>query len=158
MAYGVQNQIGIGSAQVLPEGPSHMPLVNQLARQKQMKDEKARYDQQVKKQDEKELYDLIGDNLNLKDFNPVIHDKVKKAQIELANKIKAENPSYADTYIAAQNAAGQLGQLSMGLNKLDQQIALTKKEYEADKRINSGAIELLARKKILDQINEKGTV
>lgn len=158
MAYGVQNQIGIGSAQVLPEGPSHMPLVNQLARQKQYKDEQKRYEDQLKKRDEKELYDLIGDNLNLKDFNPVIHDKVKKAQIELANKIKAENPSYADTYIAAQNAAGQLGQLSMGLNKLDQQIALTKKEYEGDKRINSGNIEMIARKKILDQLNEKGTV
>ena len=158
MAYGVRNEIGIGSAQVLPEGPSHMPLVNQLARQKQYKDEQKRYDQQLKDRNEKELYDLIGDNLNLKDFNPVIHDKVKKAQIELANKIKAESPSYADTYIAAQNAAGQLGQLSMGLNKLDQQIALTKKEYEGDKRINSGALEGIARKRILDQLNEKGTV
>ena len=155
---GIQNLINHGSAQVLPEGPSYQPLVNQLARQKQYKDEQKRYDQQLKERNEKELYDLIGDNLNLKDFNPVIHDKVKKAQIELANKIKAENPSYADTYIAAQNAAGQLGQLSMGLNKLDQQIALTKKEYEGDKRINSGALELIARKKILDQVNEKGAV
>jgi hypothetical protein len=155
---GVQNQIGIGSAQVLDSGPSYMPLVQQLYRNKQYKEEKERYDQETKKRDEKDLYDLIGSNLNLKDFNPVIHERVKQAQVDLAQKIKAGNQSYADAYILAQNKAGELTQLSQGLNKLDQQIALTKKEYEGDKRINAGNIELIARKKILDQLNSNGTV
>jgi len=158
MANGINNLIGYGSAQVLPEGPSTNVLAQQFARQKENREQNERYNQQVKQRDERELYGLVGDALNLKDFNPVIHDKVKKAQIELAQKIKAENPSYADAYLAAQNAAATLGQLSQGLNQLDQQIALTKKEYEGDKRINSGNIEMIARKKILDQLNATGKV
>lgn len=158
MANGVQNQIGIGSAQVLPEGPSHFPLAQQLFRQKQYKDEVDRYNQQVKQRDERELYNLVGDALNLRDFNPVIHDRVKKAQVELAQKIKAESPSYADTYLAAQNKAGELTQLSQGLNQLDKIIAATKEEYKGDPRINAAAIESIARKKILDQLNATGRV
>lgn len=158
MASGVENQIGIGMAQVLPKPASMMPLVDQLNQQAQIKFQRQKYEQHQKEQNEKELFGLVGDALNLRDFNPVIHDKVKKAQIELAQKIKSEKPSYADTYLLAQNKAGELGQLSQGLNQLDQQIALTKKEYEGDKRINSAAIEMIARKKILDQLNTTGKV
>lgn len=158
MANGVEQQIGIGSAQVLPDPANVNAFVQQLNEQKRYKDQQDRYMMRLKKQDEKDLYDLIGETLNLKDFNPVIHDKVKKSQIELAQKIKSENPSYADVYLAAQNKAAELGTLSTGLNQLDQQLALTKKEYESDKRINAGAIEMIARKKILDQLKATGSV
>jgi len=155
---GVQNQIGIGSAQVLPEGPSHMPLAQQLFRQKAYQDEQDRYNQRLKEQNNKDLYGLIGDALNLKDFNPVIHDRVKQAQIKLAEKIKLENPSYADTYLAAQNEAATLGQVSQGLNQADQIIAATKKEYEPDKRINAANVEGIARKMILDDLKANGKI
>lgn len=158
MAYGVDNNIGIGNAQVLPKGSSMNAFVQQLNEQKQYKDQQDRYKQQVKERDEKELYNLVGDTLNLRDFNPIIHDKVRKAQVALAGKIKSQGLSYADTYLAAQNMAGELGQTSQALNQLDQQLAATKKEYEGDKRLNSAAIETIARKKILDQLNATGKV
>lgn len=155
---GLENLIGTGSAQVLPKGPSMMPIADQLNEQRQLRFQREKYNQAQKEQNEKELFGLVGDALNLKDFNPVIHDRVKKAQIELAQKIKNEKPSYADTYLLAQNKASELGQLSQGLNQLDQQIALTKKEYEGDKRINTGNLEMIARKKALDDLNTKGKV
>jgi hypothetical protein len=155
---GVQDQIGIGQAQVLPKPESMMPLADQLNEQKRYKDQQVKYEQARKEQNDKELYGLVGDALNLRDFNPVIHDRVKKAQIELAQKIKSEKPSYADTYLLAQNKAAELGQMSTGLNDLDKQIALTKKEYESDKRINTGAVEMIARKKALDDLNTNGKV
>lgn len=159
MAYGVENQIGIGQAQVLPRAGNNLnAFVQQLNDQKRYKDQQDRYNQQVKQRDQRDLYELVGDTLNLRDFNPVIHDRVKKAQIGLAQKIKSENPSYADTYLAAQNVAAELGGLSQSLNQLDQQIAATKKEYEGDKRINSANLEKIARKKILDQLNTTGQV
>lgn len=158
MASGVQNQIGIGQAQVLDSGPSHFPLAQQLYRQKLTKEESDRRNQLLRKEEEQNLYGLIGDALKLKDFNPVVHDKVRQAQSDLAKKIKLENPSYADTYLAAQNAAGELTQMSQGFNQLDQIIAATKKEYEQDKRINAANIEGIARKMALDDFNKTGRV
>lgn len=155
---GTENLINYGQAQVLPKPASIMPLIDQLNEQKRYKDQQAKYDQAKKEQNDKELYGLVGDALNLKDFNPVIHERVKKAQIELAQKIKSEKPSYADTYIMAQNKAAELGITSQSLNQVDQVIAATKKEYEADKRINVANIEMLARKKALDDLNTKGKV
>lgn len=150
---GQDNLIDIGSAQVLPKATNILPYIDQINEQKQRQLQNKRYDQNKKEQDEKDTYGLIGDKLNPRNFNTVIHSKVMEAQKNLAAKIKAGGLTYADTYMEAQNAAGQLGLLSDQLNQVDQQLALTKKEYEYDKRINAGAIEVAARRKILGQIN-----
>lgn len=155
----IQNLINQGQAQVLNPGDTGVPdVIQQLQRGDEQRFQRDRLRRGDAEKRERELYGLIGDSLNPKDFNSVIQDRVLKAQRELANKIKTENPSYADTYMMAQNMAGQLGKTSQALNRLDQQIALTKKEYEQDKRINSGAVELAARKRIMDQLNQTGTV
>lgn len=155
---GIENNLGVGEAQVLPEGKSMLPFAELLNQQRQQKFQRDKYNQQLQQKKEDGLYSLIGDSLNPKDFNSVIQDKVLQAQKDLAAKIKTENPSYGDMYMAAQNAAGNLAKTSQSLNQLDQQLALTRKEYASDKRIDSGAIEILARKKILDQLNKTGQV
>lgn len=154
----LQSLINTGQAQVLPVDDNVSPIFDRIERKKQLQTQNNRYNQEQSDKKERELYSLIGDSLNPKDFNTVIQDKVMKAQKDLAAQIKLQNPSYGEAYMMAQNAAGQLSKTSQSLNKIDQQIALTKKEYEQDKRINSGAIEIAARKKILDQLNTTGKV
>lgn len=158
MASGVQNQIGIGQAQVLDSGPSHFPLAQQLYRQKLTKEENERRNQLLKQQEEQDLYGIVGDALKLKDFNPVIHDRVRQTQAELAKKIKAGGLSRGDVHLEAQNLAGELTQMSQGFNELDRILAQTKKEYEGDKRINVANIEGIARKMALDDFNKNGRV
>jgi len=155
---GLENIIGTGSAQILPRPASMMPLVDQLQQNRQQKFIRDKYEQSQKEQDEKQLYGLVGDALNLRDFNPVIHDRVRQAQVELAQKLKSEKPSYGDAYIAAQNKAGELGILSQSLNQADQIIAAQKKEWEGDKRINAAALEGLARKDILEDLQKNGKI
>lgn len=155
---GIENLLNYGAAQVLPKPESTMPLVEQLNLQKQQKWQREKYEQAKKEKDQNELYGLVGDALNLKDFNPVIHDRVRKAQVELAQKLKSEKPSYGDAYILAQNKAAELGVLSQSLNQADQVIAAQKKEWEGDKRINAGNLEMLARKDILDDLNKNGKI
>lgn len=156
---GVENQLGIGMAQVTPRSQSNpMQLVDIYQQAKAGKENQRRYSDAQKSQNEKELYGIIGDTLNPRDFNTAIHGKILQAQKELAQKIKSGAPSYGDTYIMAQNKAAELGKISQQLNRADQQLALTKKEYEFDKRINSGAIEMAARNKILNDIETKGSI
>lgn len=156
---GIENQLGIGMAQVTPRSQSNpMQLVDVYQQAKAGKENQKRYSDAQKSQNEKELYGIIGDTLNPRDFNTAIHGKILQAQRELAQKIKSGTPSYGDTYIMAQNKAAELGKMSQQLNRVDQQIALTKKEYEFDKRINSGAIEMAARNKILNDLETKGSI
>ena len=161
MPSGVQNQIGIGQAQVLPNSPAVLPFVQQLQEQKQLQFQRDRFEQAKKEQDDKELYGIVGDALNLKDFNPVIQDKVRKAQIDLTQWIKTnrDKPNMrGETYLMAQNKAAELGLTSQALNQADQVIAAQKKEWDGDKRINSANLELLARKDILDELNKTGKI
>lgn len=156
---GISNDVGIGQAQVLPqEGPNPNGLIAQLQRGDAERYQRSRIAKSDADKKERDLYSLIGDSLNPKDFNNVIQDKVLQAQKQLAAKIKTGNPSYGDMYMMAQNAAGTLAKTSQSLNQIDQQLALTKKEYAGDKRINSGALEVLARQKVLDQLNKTGQV
>jgi len=158
MAYGVEQQIGIGQAQVLPQGANPMALVQQLNRQKAYKDETDRYNQQVAKQEEKDLYGIVGDALNLRDFNPVIHEQVRKGKTDLAKKLMTEKPSLAEAHMMAQNYAQELGIVSDQFNQVDKYIADSKKEYDGDKAINLGNIEALTRKKVIDQYKATGKV
>lgn len=155
MAYGIQNLLGYGQAQVLPRGEEYGygDMINDITQQRNIKFQRQRQATLDKQKRDDDLYSLIGNELNPRDFNSVIHYKVKKAQEELASQIISnKNLDYGQMYLMAHNKAADLGQLSDKLNRLDQQIALTKKEHEGDRRINSGAIELEARKHILDQI------
>lgn len=159
MPSGTQNLIGYGEAQVLPPSQSNpMQFVELYKQQQDSAERQQRYNDVKKSQDEKELYGIVGDSLNPRNFNTAIHGKILQAQKELAQKIKSESPSYGDTFILAQNKAAELGKISQQLNNVDQQLALTKKEYEFDKRVNSGAIEMAARKRILDELNRTGQI
>jgi len=156
---GTQNLIGYGEAQVLPPSQSNpMQFVELYKQQQESAERQQRYNDVKKSQDEKELYGIVGDSLNPRNFNTAIHGRILQAQKELAQKIKSESPSYGDTFILAQNKAAELGKISQQLNNVDQQLALTKKEYEFDKRVNSGAIEMAARKRILDELNRTGQI
>lgn len=153
MAYGTNQEIGQGLAQVFPRGKGQDEFIENFNQQRQYQFQRERQSKLDQEKKNDELYSLIGNELNPRDFNAVVHYKVKKAQQDLAGEImKNKNLDYGQMYLMAHNKAAELGQLSDSLNRVDQQIALTKKEYEQDKRINSGAIEIAARKKILDQI------
>lgn len=159
MASRLQNIMGYGESQVTPSSNIDGGQIVQLYQQNKANQEnQRRYDDRQKDQNEKDQYGIIGDALNPKNFNQAIHGRILQAQKELAQKIKSGNPSYGDTFLLAQNKAAELGQVSQQLNAVDQQLALTKKEYEFDKRINSGAIEMAARKRILDELNSNGTI
>jgi hypothetical protein len=158
MASGVQQQIGIGQAQVLPGSPNPNAFVEQLNRQKRYKDERDRYDAQQKEQKEYDLFKIAGDALNLRDFNPIIHGEVRKAKEELAKQLDPSKMSRADAHMIAQNYAQSLGQISDQFNQADKLIALSKEEYKGDKRLNLGNIEALARKDLLDQYKTKGQI
>lgn len=159
MANGIENIQGYGEAQVFPRSKGYGELVNNLQQERQYQFQRERQAQADKDRRNQDLYSLVGNELNPRDFNAVIHYKVKKAQEDLASEIiKSKDMDYGQMYLAAHNKAAELGQLSDSLNRVDQQIALTKKEYEGDKRINSGAIEIAARKHILDQIEKGGRV
>jgi hypothetical protein len=144
---GIQDLLGYGNATV-DNNDWYTQAINRSNQQKQQDIENKRYEQRKKEQDDKELYDLVGDNLNLKDFNQATHDEVKKAQVELAKKFKAEKPSYGDAYILSQNKAADLTRKSQMYNHADQVIAANKKEFEGDKRLNIANIEAIARKDI----------
>lgn len=153
MAYGTEQLIGQGLAQVFPRGKGYGELMDNLNQQRQYQFQRERQTKLDQEKKNDELYSLIGNELNPRDFNAVIHYKVKKAQEDLASQIIA-NPKmdYGQMYLQAHNKAAELGQTSDTLNRLDQQIALTRKEYEGDRRLNMGVAELAARKKILDKI------
>ncbi len=108
----------------------------------------------LKRENEKELYGILGDSLNPKNFNALVQDKLRTATANLAMQIKGgQLPSYGDVFMAAKNTAGEIGQLSDKLNRVDSQLAATRSEYEKyDKGLNSSAIEFEARKKILDAV------
>lgn len=153
MASGIENLQGYGEAQIFPRGKGYGEFLNNLNEQRQFQFQRERQTKLDQEKKDNELYSLIGNELNPRDFNAVIHYKVKKAQEDLASQIIAnKNLDYGQMYLMAHNKAAELGQVSDVLNRVDQQLALTKKEYEGDKRINSGAVEIAARKNILDQI------
>lgn len=157
MASGVQQQIGIGKAQILPRGESNLDFVRGLNQQNneyiRYNDYKDRLAQEKKEKDDRDLYAIIGNALNPKNFNTLIHDKLRLATAELAAKIKRGGQSYGDVYMDALGKAGELGTVSDKLNRIDQILAATRGEYEKyDKRLNTPAIEYQARKKIIDQL------
>lgn len=157
MANGVEQNIGIGQAQVLPKGASLNQFVQQLNEQKQQntryKDYQQRLADEKKERDEKDLYGIIGNALNPKNFNSLIHDKVRIATAEMAAKIKGSKMDYGSVYMDAINKAGELGGVSDKLNKIDAVLSATRNEYEKyDKRLNTPAIEFEARKKIFNQL------
>lgn len=151
---GLENIIGTGSAQILPRPASMMPLVEQLNQQKQQKFQREKYEQAKKEQDQKELYGLVGDALNLKDFNPVMQEEVNKAQKELTQKFLVEKPSLGKGYLDAQNAAGTLMRKSQAYNHADQVITANKKEFEGDKDLNLANVEAITRKYVKDAVDK----
>jgi len=101
---GTQNLIGYGEAQVLPPSQSNpMQFVELYKQQQDSAERQQRYNDVKKSQDEKELYGIVGDSLNPRNFNTAIHGKILQAQKELAQKIKSESPSYGDTFILTSN-------------------------------------------------------
>ena len=153
MAYGVEQQIGIGQAQVLPKPADLNDFAQQLNEQKRYSDQQKIYRQREKDRNDKELYGIIGDALNPKNFNALIHDKLRTATNEMAAKLKGSEMSYGDVYMEAHQKAGELGLISDKLNKIDSQLAATRGEYDKfDKGLKTSAIEFEARKRILNQL------
>ena len=157
MAYGVDQQIGIGQAQVLPQGPSHMPVAQQLYRNRQDREEKERREKKDRDLDEYNRIKIVGDALDPRNFNQLVHTKVRDATAELAAKLK-DKPSLADTYLMAQQHAGKLGHMSDQFNQLQQSLSKTRDEYKSYKNINTEAIAEKALGMALKDYNEKGEV
>lgn len=151
---GIQNLQNYGQAQVLPQGGSDVDFVQMLNQQKQQGIANKRYDDRLKRENDKELYGILGDEFNPKNFNSLVQDKLRQATADLAMKIKSgQLQSYGDVFMEAKNKAGEIGVMSDKLNRIDSQLAATRNEYEKyDKRVNTPAIEFQARKNILDAI------
>ena len=73
----VQNQLGIGKAQVTPDSQFNGGQIVQLYQQRKDREEnQRRYDSSKKEQDEKELYGILGDAFNPKNFNTLVHGRL----------------------------------------------------------------------------------
>ena len=137
----MQNLIGYGAAQVLKNADTSIPdIVNARQQGLDTAYERSLYAQKENQRREKELYSILGDEFNPRNFNVAIQDQLRKAKGELAAKLKGNNLSYGDVYMEAQQKAAELGMVSDKLNKIDSQLAATRSEYEKyDKRLNTPA-------------------
>lgn len=149
---GVEQQIGIGKAQVLPRLGNNTDFVQQLNEQKFRQERQNIIKDQAKKDDDARLYGILGDQFNPRNFNAVVHDRLRQAKADLAAKIRSGQMSYGDVYMEASGKAGEIANLSDKFNKIDATLAATRSEYEKyDKGLNTANIEYEARKRIYDQ-------
>ena len=154
MANGQQNIIGYGQAQVLPKPDNLLPYADRIRDEQKFQYRQKTYAQEKKERDEKELYGIIGSQLNPKNFNALIHDRVRQATVEMASKLRKGGLSYGDVYMEAVGKAGELGQVSETLNQIEGTLSATMSEYEKyDKRLNTPRIKWEAMKRVVDDLN-----
>jgi hypothetical protein len=156
MAYGVDNQIGIGKAQVLPKGASLNAFVNQLNERKQYNDRQKRYDQDKKDSDELNKLKIIGDVLDPRNFNQLVHGELRTATSDLAKQLKGK--TVTDTYQLAQQYAGQIGYMSDQFTQLQDKLSKEREQYKSNKRINTNAAAEDALQEGITQFRKNGKV
>lgn len=159
MPYGVNNELGTGQAQILPQGASLNSFAQQLNEQKMEHERRDLYKKQLEKQNEKELYDVLGESLNTKNFNSLIQDKVNQSRADLANKIKNNKLSYGDVFLEAQKKAGELSLISNQFNKVQAQIDDQAKEQDKyDIAANTSAIRTKAMQLAYNDFVNEGSI
>lgn len=140
---GQQDLIGYGQAQVLPKPASMLPFIEQLNQQKQQKIQNERYEKEKKDTDEYNRIKIIGDVLDPRNFNAIVHSDLRTATAELAKKINnkgGEKPSLAETLLMAQEYAGNIGYTSDQLNQLQQVLSKNREVDLKNPRFNANGI------------------
>lgn len=137
MASGTTNQIGYGQAQILDmSGFNPMQAVQAYNEQKGLKENQKRYDDAKKEQEKKELYGILSDSLNPRDFNTLLHGRVRDEISRLAEKINTQGGDYGSIYLEARQKANELASVSDKLNSAKSLMDASEKEWGSYEGIN----------------------
>lgn len=158
---GVQNQIGMGMAQVTPDsGVNPLHIAAQIQQNKRYNELLKLQKQENDERRQKSLLGIVGDALNPRIFEKEFTNRVLSAQKDIVKRIQSNPNGYSDADVAlmSQNAAQDIAKLNDIFLNAENAIKGQSGRYAKSERIDRTGLEAIARKNVLDDIgrSEKG--